>query len=131
LHTQTSYTLAELVKFQLLTFQRGSVPFIRLRELLAKHSLEATQVHAISSVSAMLQLVAGGLGIAALPAAAVDDLAREQGFIELCCHAQLPEVPLYMSWRTDPADEALDSIAKSLSTFISEHVTVLRPKVAQ
>lgn len=118
-HTQDNYTLTELVSGPLMTFQRRSQPYVKLCELLAKHGLDASQVHALSSISAMLQLIRSGFGVAALPRAAIEGLARDQGFIPLPCAAALPELPLYVSWRTDPASDALDTVAQDLIEFVA------------
>jgi DNA-binding transcriptional LysR family regulator len=117
LHEQSTYSLAELANYQLLTFQRGSSPYNKLHELLAENGLEDTPVHALSSVSAALRLVASGFGVATLPQAVLEDDTIASGFIALPCTTPLPDLPLYVSWRTDPASEALDTFAQSMLAF--------------
>jgi DNA-binding transcriptional LysR family regulator len=117
LHEQSSYTLTELAGFQLLTFQRGSSPYNKLLELLAENGLDDTPVHAVSSVSALLRLVASGFGVATLPQAVLEDSTIDSGFIALSCSTPLPDLPLYVSWRADPASEALDTFAQSMLAF--------------
>jgi DNA-binding transcriptional LysR family regulator len=126
-HTQASYTLVELASYELLTFQRSSQPYIKLLELLAKHNLQAAQVHAISSISAMLQLVVKGFGVATLPMAAVESLSDAQGLVPLCCESELEVLPLFASWRTDPGCEAVDSIARSMVAFVEEQTSLAQP----
>ena len=52
----------------LLTFQRGSQPHVALLDLFREAGLQAQRVHTISSISAMVQLVEGGFGVATLAA---------------------------------------------------------------
>jgi DNA-binding transcriptional LysR family regulator len=55
---------------EFLTFQRGSQPHVALLDLCRKQGVEAPRVHNISSISAMVQLVESGFGVATLPHAA-------------------------------------------------------------
>jgi DNA-binding transcriptional LysR family regulator len=48
------------------------------------------RVHAISSISAMVQLVEGGFGVATLPRASVRELTRRLPLRILRCEATLP-----------------------------------------
>jgi DNA-binding transcriptional LysR family regulator len=53
-----NYTLEQLVKLELLTFQRNSRPHTALLERLRAAGLERACVHAVSSISAMTHLAA-------------------------------------------------------------------------
>lgn len=55
---------------ELLTFQRGSQPQVALLDLCRRHGVESPRLHTISSISAMVELVEQGFGIATLPQAA-------------------------------------------------------------
>jgi DNA-binding transcriptional LysR family regulator len=80
LHKKRNYRLDELAEMELLTFQKGSQPHVTLLDLFRQHRMEPKKVHAISSISAMVQLVQGGFGVALLPRAAVERLT---GFASL------------------------------------------------
>jgi DNA-binding transcriptional LysR family regulator len=67
LHRKRRYTLAELGEQEILTFQRGSLPHVALVDLFRQAAVEPKRVHTISSISAMVQLVQGGFGVATLP----------------------------------------------------------------
>src|SRR5690349_8991290 len=54
LHAKRRYTLADIARFDLLTFQRGSQPHVDLLELLRRAKVELPRVHTISSISAMV-----------------------------------------------------------------------------
>jgi DNA-binding transcriptional LysR family regulator len=103
LHRKRRYTLAELAAVELLTFQRGSQPHVALLDLMRAAGLERLRVHSVSSISAMAQLVEGGLGIATLPRAVVERLGQRLPLRVLPCDTALQPLPIYLSYRDDPA----------------------------
>ena len=56
-HRRARCSLAELAETDLLTFQRGSQPHVAMLDLFRHARLEPRRVHAVSSISAMTQLV--------------------------------------------------------------------------
>ena len=52
-HRKRAYTLVELARGELLTFQRGSQPHVALLDALRLAGVENKRVHTISSISAM------------------------------------------------------------------------------
>ena len=117
-HRKRSYTLAELAKEELLTFQRGSQPHVALLDALRQAKVENKRVHAISSISAMARLVQGGFGIATLPLAAAKPMEAAQGLRILSCTTQLPPLPVHASYRSDPATGMVDGVLKSALAFM-------------
>ncbi|GAA4339955.1 hypothetical protein GCM10023165_19660 [Variovorax defluvii] len=103
LHRRRRYTLPDLLALDLLTFQRGSQPHVALLELFRESGGPAPRVHAISSISAMAQLVEAGFGIATLPRAVVEPLARRLPLRVLPCSDALEPLPIYASYRDDPS----------------------------
>jgi DNA-binding transcriptional LysR family regulator len=99
---------------ELLTFQRGSQPHVALLELCRQHRVEAPRVHTISSISAMLQLVEQGFGVATLPQAAVARLSQRQGLCVVPCDAALQALPIHLSWRDDPGTSAAAQVVASV-----------------
>ena len=114
-HRKRRYTLAELVQDELLTFQRGSQPHVALLDAIRQNRLEAKCVHAISSISAMAQLVQGGFGVATLPRAAAERLVTVQGLRILQVNTILPPLPIHASYRTDPSNGIAELVLKSIS----------------
>lgn len=112
-HAARRYSLAELAGHDLITFQRGSQPHQGLLQLFQESGLPAPRVHAISSISAMVQLVEGGFGVATLPKASMQELARRLPLRILRCQAALPPLQIHASYREDPgsgmAELVLDS----------------------
>lgn len=117
-HRKRAYTLTELAKGELLTFQRGSQPHVALLDALRQARVENKRVHTISSISAMAQLVQGGFGVATLPLAAAERLVDVQGLRVLKCNVQLPPLPIHASYRSDPATGLVDGVLRSALAFM-------------
>lgn len=117
LHQKEIYPLSELAEHEILTFQKGSQPHVTLLDLFKKQKLEPKRVHAISSISAMVQLVLGGFGVALLPRAAV---TRVSGFARvraLTCEARPQALPIHASYRTDPSSRNVETVVESAIGF--------------
>ena len=117
LHKKRNYSLPELADMELLTFQKGSQPHVTLLDLFKRHKLEPKKVHAISSISAMVQLVQGGFGVALLPRAAV---ARLGGFAKLkplAVDTKLQSLPIHASYRIDPTSGSVEVVVQSALAF--------------
>ena len=119
LHRKRNYRLAELAEMELLTFQKGSQPHVTLLDLFRLHRLEPKKVHAISSISAMVQLVQGGFGVALLPRAAVERLTGFARLRPLTCDAKLHALPIHASYRTDPSSKSVETVVQSALSFVA------------
>ncbi|WP_114973006.1 LysR family transcriptional regulator [Rhodoferax ferrireducens] len=118
LHKKRKYRLDELAEMELLTFQKGSQPHVTLLDLFRQHQMEPKRVHAISSISAMVQLVQGGFGVASLPRVAVQRLTGFASLKLLSCDARLQALPIHASYRTDPSSQAVEALVKSAIAFV-------------
>nr|WP_295786485.1 LysR family transcriptional regulator [Rhodoferax sp.] len=118
LHKKREYRLDELAEMELLTFQKGSQPHVTLLDLFRQHQMEPKRVHAISSISAMVQLVQGGFGVALLPRAAVLRLTGFASLKLLSCDAKLQALPIHASYRTDPTSQAVETVIRSAMAFV-------------
>jgi len=76
---------------------------VALLELFRDAGSPPPRVHAISSISAMAQLVEAGFGVATLPRAVVEPLARRLPLRVLPCDDTLEPLPIYASYRDDPS----------------------------
>jgi len=117
-YRKRAYTLAELAQGELLSFQRGSQPHLALLDALHSSNMEQKRVHAISSISAMAQLVAGGFGVATLPRAAAASLVKSHGLRLLKCDVELPPLPIHATYRSDPTSTLVEDALKSALTFV-------------
>lgn len=118
LHAKRRYSLADLAQYDLLTFQRGSQPHVALLDLFRRAALQAPRIHAISSISAMVQLVEGGFGVATLPQDAVRRLSARLPLRTLRCDTALAPLPIHASYRDDPADPGVQAVADSAFRFV-------------
>ena len=119
LHRKRRYGLADLAALDLLTFQRGSQPHVALLDLFRAAGLEPRRVHTISSISAMVQLVEGGLGVATLPLAAVQRLSERLPLKPLKCEQPLPPLPVHASYRDDPSSAVATGVLDAVFDFIA------------
>lgn len=116
-HKKTVYRLDELAEMELLTFQKGSHPNVTLLDLFRQQRLQPKKVHSISSISAMVQLVQAGFGVALLPRAVVDRLAGFASLKILACDAHVRSLPIYASYRADPTCNTIDKVVQSAIAF--------------
>ncbi len=116
-HRKRIYTLADMAAMPLLTFQRGSQPHTALMDMFRVAGLEPLRVHNISSISAMVQLVEGSLGVATLPLAATQRLAARLPLKVLKCEAALAPLPVYASYREDPTSTGAQDVLDEFLSF--------------
>lgn len=113
IHTKRRYQPEDFGPLDVLTFQRGSHPHVALLDTFRQLGAQPQRVHSISSISAMVQLVHGGFGVATLPKLAVQ---RLQGFPELkvlTSSVQLQDLPIHLSFREDPSNDAIAALVES------------------
>lgn len=109
-------SIGALLEHDLLTFQRGSQPHVALMDALRAADVGNKHVHTITSISALVKLVESGFGLATLPRAAVEQLARQHRIAPLACEMQLTPLPIYASYWSYPAAPALETaIADAIS----------------
>jgi DNA-binding transcriptional LysR family regulator len=118
-HRKRLWRMADLADVELMTFQRGSVPHLALLDQLKAAGVQPRKVHAISSISAMVQLVQGGFGVATLPLAAAKRLPDTAGLKILRCEQPLPPLPIHANYRVDPAFGNAERVLKSALAFVS------------
>ncbi len=118
LHRKRRYTLADLAGYDLLTFQRGSQPHVAVIDVFGAAGLELRRVHTISSISAMVQLVEGGFGVATLPLAAVQRLSDRLPLKALKCDTPLPPLPVHASYREDPTSALASGVVDAILDYI-------------
>jgi DNA-binding transcriptional LysR family regulator len=109
-YPKRKYSLAQIAQDDLLTFQRGSQPYVGLMDTLRGQGVAPRKVHAISSISAMVQLVQGGFGVATLPHAAAQPLLAQRELKMLNCDVQLPPLPIFASYRDNPVNGLVDDV---------------------
>lgn len=121
LHRKRVYRMEDFADMELMTFQRGSYPHLALLDQLKGASVQPKKVHAISSISAMVQLVQAGFGVAALPLAAARRLPDAAGLKILRCNTPLAPLPIHANYRFDPSSGSAELVLKSALAFIEAH----------
>ena len=116
-HRKRRYALEDFAGADILTFQRGSQPHVSLLDTLRQAQVEPRCVHTISSISAMVQLVQSGFGVAALPLAAAKRLPDTAGLKVLRCEQALPPLPIHANYRVDPSSSNAERVLKSAAAF--------------
>ncbi|TWO72029.1 LysR family transcriptional regulator [Caenimonas sedimenti] len=117
LHRKRVYRMSDFAEMDLMTFQRGSHPHLALLDQLKAAGVQPRKVHAISSISAMVQLVQSGFGVATLPLAAAKRLPDTAGLKVLRCEQPLPPLPIHANFRVDPSTTNAERVLKSASAF--------------
>jgi DNA-binding transcriptional LysR family regulator len=115
---QRRFTLPEIAQREILTFQRGSQPHVMLLDLFRQLGEEPGRIHTVSSISAMIQLVQGGLGVATLPLQAVQRLSGYEDLKVLACDVALVPLPIHASYRTDPTSRVVERVVQSAIAFV-------------
>ncbi len=118
MHRKRRYALADFAGIEIMTFQRGSQPHVALVDLFRQARVDPPRIHTISSISAMVQLVQGGFGVATLPRRAVQRLLTFPNLKQLSCEASLQPLPIHASYRTDPATYAVETLVQSALAFV-------------
>lgn len=113
IHKKRRYGKGDFAELDLMTFQRGSQPHVALLDVLRKEGVSPRMVHPMSSISAMVQLVQGGFGVATLPKRAIRRLGGFPDLKLLPCDIALKPLPLHVSYRMDPSNHAIESIVRS------------------
>lgn len=126
-HRRARCSLAELAETDLITFQRGSQPHVAMLDLFRHARLEPRRVHAVSSISAMTQLVEGGFGVATLPRSAAMRLLPLRELRLLATNPPLPPLPVFASFRSDAGSHAVEEIVRSALAFIAGEPSRGRP----
>jgi DNA-binding transcriptional LysR family regulator len=121
-HRKGEYTLEQIAREGLITFQTGSQPHRSVLNLLRAGRVEQYCLNLVSSISAMVEAVQLGFGVATLPRALVERKRTEPQLLILSCHVGLPSLPVWLSWheyqgkpRHEAAIASLLSFAKSLA----------------
>lgn len=122
-HREPLYRPADIVGFDLLTFQRGSQPHLDLLDMFRRSGLEPRRVHTMSSISAMTQLAEDGFGIATLPRNAARKFKAGRRLRLLKLTTPLQALPVYASWRPDPGSHVIETCAEAVIAFIEQQET--------
>jgi DNA-binding transcriptional LysR family regulator len=130
IHTKRSYSLGALAAFEVITFQRASQPYVALLDSLRQAQVVPKRLHAISSISAMVQLVAEGFGVATLPLLAamkyteLNGKSHNSSLRLLKCDTPLQSLPVHLSYRDDPTNNSSAAMVSSMTEFQASKISM-------
>lgn len=127
MHRARRYRLNDLACLELLTFQRGSQPHQALLELFQGDETPTPRIHTISSISAMVQLVEAGFGVATLPSEVLTALAHRSPLRALPGSPALAPLPIHASYREDPTSTLTESLLASATVHLRSSGTRSKP----
>lgn len=127
MHRARRYRLNDLACLELLTFQRGSQPHQALLELFQGDETPTPRIHTISSISAMVQLVEAGFGVATLPSEVLTALAHRSPLRALPGAPALAPLPIHASYREDPTSTLTESLLASATVHLRSSGTRTKP----
>jgi DNA-binding transcriptional LysR family regulator len=110
-------TIDELLKLEIMTFQRGSQPHIALLEKLRTIGAGDKRVHTMTSISALTRLAESSLGVATLPLAAAKTLTLTNKIAILRCDLSLASLPVYASYWDIPSEPVLKQAVEEALKF--------------
>ena len=110
--------IEDLARHPILTFARGTQPYIAMRDLFRRTELPGLRLHASAALSPVVRMAVDGLGIAAVPAAIADDELKRGRLRVLETSLSLPDLVFTASWPASPdglAARSVGSIAVSIA----------------
>jgi DNA-binding transcriptional LysR family regulator len=124
-------TLADIAAFPVLSFSRNSGPHRFLEQLFDDRGGRAVHINCMTSVSAMIQLVTDGFGLAMIPPAIIQ---REmaQGDVQLLkVDTEMPDLALVCSYRAGPESPLIQQIASLAQQTAQEFARALPNEMAR
>jgi DNA-binding transcriptional LysR family regulator len=124
-------TLADVAAFPVLSFSRNSGPHRYLERLFNDRAGTSVHINCMTSVSAMVRLVADGFGLAMIPPAIIRrELA--QGDVQLLkVDTEMPDMPLVCSYRAGPESPLIQQIATLAQQTAQDFARALPADVAR
>lgn len=114
--------LQRIAEQDVLTFQRGSQPYVALMDLFRSARVAPRRVHPVSSIAAMVKLVESGFGLATLPRAVARAACAANPRLGIVrSRARLAALPLHASYRVDPGSAVLEPAVHGALRFIRGH----------
>jgi DNA-binding transcriptional LysR family regulator len=131
IHKKRNYSLSALAEFEVITFQRASQPHVALLDTLRQAQVVPKRLHAISSISAMVQLVVEGFGVATIPKLAAQKYTAtgsnsvNSKLRVLTCETPLQALPVHLSYRDDPTNHSSAAMVASMTAFQASKISMM------
>ncbi|PFG10664.1 MULTISPECIES: LysR family transcriptional regulator [unclassified Marinobacter] len=119
-------SLAELSTWPIVTYPRNSAPYIAIRSLVDPMN-HSTRIHASSSLSTIIRMTVGGLGVSALPWEILQHELSTGTLRRFVVNAELPDLVFSAAYRATAGGNVVQAIAE-LALSIAE-ARVPAPKI--
>ncbi|MCG8560382.1 MAG: LysR family transcriptional regulator [Hyphomicrobiales bacterium] len=114
-----TWRLPEIAQYPVLTFAANTKPSRQIREMLAPFCNGSPNMTTSASLGAIIRLAASGMGICAVPKAAIDIELRDGTLVALATRAELPTISFTASY------VSASPIAGLIAAIISEVIDFL------
>jgi DNA-binding transcriptional LysR family regulator len=113
-------TSNDLARLPLITFPRSTRPYVELREHLRSASTVPPRIHSSGSLDVIVQLMKKGLGIGALPRAAIEAELAAGTLVEVTTDTSLSDIAFTATYPIAPDATFAAAIATSAVAFLGE-----------
>ena len=124
-------TLADIAAFPVLSFSRNSGPHRFLEKLFDDRAGRAVHINCMTSVSAMVRLVADGFGLAMIPPAIIQPEMARGDMQLLKVDTEMPDMSLVCSYRAGPESPLIQQIAALAQQTAQDFARGLPAEVAR
>ena len=104
--------LAELARWPILSYARGTLPHAQLAQLFSRTDLPPARIFASSSLASILHMAVDGIGIGVLPRIMVDRDLADQRLLLLDVEPALPPLRFTASYLGTPGSGLAEAVAR-------------------
>jgi DNA-binding transcriptional LysR family regulator len=105
-------TLEALARHPIITFSRGTQPYVVVNDMFSQSHLPPIRLHASASLAPVVRMAVDGIGIAVIPPAIVTDELRSGKLRIVTSNAVIPDLGFAASWPVTPDGYAAGELAE-------------------
>lgn len=106
-----SVSLEALARHAIITFSRGTQPYVTVNDIFARPHLPPIRLHASASLSPVVRMAVDGIGVAFIPPAVVANELRTGQLRIVPTEVGISELSFAASWPTTPDSLAAEELA--------------------
>jgi DNA-binding transcriptional LysR family regulator len=104
--------LEALADHPVITFSRGTQPYVAVNDLFSKPHLPPIRLHASASLAPVVRMAVDGIGIAVIPPAIVAEELRSGKLRVVTAEEAIPDLGFTASWPVTPDGYAAEQLAE-------------------
>ena len=117
------WTIDDIASQSVLTFASNTKPSRQLRELLTPHSSQIPDMTTSTSLGAIIRLAKSGMGICAVPRAAIEAELAAGELVQLATDVPLPAISFTASYVSgSPISKLMNDISKNVLAFLDNRL---------